>query len=112
MRDKLEFFDFDKEAILIICLFGTFFGLGALLHELSLKLFLTGFLFGAFLGFAGLPFIDSEKWKPMPKVCSMLGFTGAIIFAVTINQQIQHMILFGVFGTILGYFAPVWAKHI
>ena len=32
MRDKLEFFDFDKEAILIICLFGTFFGLGALLH--------------------------------------------------------------------------------
>jgi len=112
MRDKLELLAFDKEAIIIIFLSGAFVGLGALFYELSIKLFLTGFLFGAFLAFAALPYIDSEKWKSKPDACCVLGLIGTVMFAVMLNQPFHNVILFGVVGAILGYFAPVWAKHI
>jgi len=112
MGNKPKPLALDKEAVLIVFMGGAFFGLGSLFHELSLKLFFAGFLFGAFSAFAALPFIDSNKWKSNPEICCLLGLIGAAIVAVVLQQPFQYVILFAVVGAILGYFAPAWAKHI
>ena len=102
---------FDKETWLIVFIGGVLFGLGGLLKEFSLRFFLMGFLFGMYLFFAGLPLIDSKKWRPQPEFCGLLGLAGAVTFAVTSNYSLEKIILFGIFGAILGYFAPAWAKY-
>jgi len=111
LRNKVQLLAFDKETVLIICLFGVFFGLGALFHELSFKFFFLGYLFGCYLGFAALPFIDSKKWKAKPKTCAALGSIGAMVFARIWNYSPEQIIVFGVVGVILGYLAPAWVKY-
>jgi len=103
----------DGEALLITLGFGLTFGFGALfLHEFSLKLFSLGFFFGAFCGFAVLPYIDSAKWKPKPINCAVLGMVASVIFGLLSDWSPQHIALLAISALVLGYFAPKWVKHV
>lgn len=104
---------FDGEALFITLGFGVVFGLGALfLNEFSLKLLSFGFFFGAFCGFAALPYIDNAKWKPKPKTCAVLGMVASVIFGLVSNWSAQHIALLTGSALVLGYFAPQWVKHV
>ncbi len=112
MPEKLRKFNLDKEALLIIIGFGLVFGLGSLfLYELSARLFSLGFFFGAFLGFAALPFIDSKKWKPKPWTCASMGMLGGFAFAYLSGLPPFNIGSLSIGGFIFGYFAPFWAKY-
>ena len=101
----------DREALLTMLSMGVVFGLLALFHELSLKFFCGGFALGTYIGFAGLPFFDSKKWKPMPWTCAILGMLGGLAFAYFMDRPSTHIGALAICGFIFGYFAPFWARY-
>ncbi len=102
----------DKEAILIISVFGLLFGLGTMFSEgARLDLFAIGCSFGAYCGFAGLPYIDKNKWHPKPITCSILAALGALIFANFRELAPEHVSGLVIGGLFAGYFAPYWVRY-
>lgn len=102
----------DYEAIVVIFGLGLLFGFSSLVASLDLTTFLTGFGSGAFLGFAGLPHIDSEKWRPRPLVCALLASFVVTALALGRGDYPYPIAFYTITGFIAGYFAPYASKYL
>ncbi|NHK28213.1 hypothetical protein FF098_009885 [Parvularcula flava] len=100
------------EAVLIIGSLALLLGVMALFSVPNLHGFIMGSLFGAYVGFAGLPFFDSGKWKPRPIVCGILAGVACAAIAASRTADMQTVILWGLVGAIAGLFAPIWVKYV
>ena len=101
----------DKFDSIAIFGLGIFFGIGALFIELRLSFFVMGFVYGAYIGFAGLPVFDSDKWTSKPLICAVLGVLLSVALAMFLGWSIVNIFFAGIGGLVLGYFAPTWAKY-
>jgi len=111
MKVFSNFHVIDKEAFAIVFISGVALGLGSLFYKFSPDIFIICFLFGNYVSFAALPYLDAEKWKPKPLICSFLGMIGAAMFAWTLDWSLFRVGLLAVSGLIIGYFAPLWSKY-
>lgn len=102
----------DLEAIVIIGGLGLLFGIFGFIDGLTLRGFLLGLSFGVFIGFAGLPYINDEKYSPMPVTCSVLGAVAGLVIGLERFDTTTSVILLTGAGVIVGYFAPSWAKYL
>jgi|GEM_PF-4222376 len=99
------------EAISIIAFVSLIFAGMGLWDTLSLHGFVMGGLFGAYIGFAALPFFNPKKWRPRPLLCGLLASAASVAIALSRTEHVETVILAGLVGGILGVFAPWWAKY-
>lgn len=102
----------DKEGAAIIALLGLAFAVSFSLFSFSVFKFVVGGLFGAYVGFAALPFFDSSRWQPRPVACGLLGAVGCALLAVSRSQGPLVVLISGLVGGLVGLFAPWWAKYL
>mgnify|MGYP003628439815 FL=1 len=72
---------------------------------------LLGGLIGAYIGFAGLPYLD-KKYKPHPWICAFLAAAAAFMWAFNSDTELIWAILSICVCFVFGFFAPRWAKHL
>jgi len=67
---------------------------------------------GIFVALAMLPYFDAKKWKPRPILLALIGAVYGSSFGVYISATIETVILLGVAGLMLGFFAHTWVRHL
>ena len=102
----------DFEAVCIIFGLGLFFAVIGLIDEFSLSRFLLSGGFGAFLGFAGLPYFEPKKYSPQPLLCAVIAAGAVIALAMSREQSEGTIALSGLAGFIFGWFSPYFAKYL
>ncbi|MEM9375811.1 MAG: hypothetical protein AAGA72_06290 [Pseudomonadota bacterium] len=104
--------EIDYEAVCIVFGLGLLFGVLGLIGSLNVEQFLMRGGFGAFLGFAALPYFDSEKWPARPLTCAVIAGGVAIALAIAREQSFMTVIIFGGIGLTFGFLSPFFAKHL
>ena len=102
----------DYEAIAIVIGVGLVFGVVGLIASLSLNALFLRAGFGAFVGFAALPYLNSRKWPARPLVCAMIGGVVAVLLGLVRQETSSIIVVFGLAGVVLGYLAPLWARYV
>ena len=102
----------DYEAVCIVFGLGLLFGVLGLIGSLSVDHFLMRGGFGAFLGFAALPYFDAEKWPARPVMCAVIASGAAVALAISREQSLMTMIIIGGIGFAFGFLSPYFAKHL
>lgn len=102
----------DYEAVCIVLGLGLLFGVLGLIGSLSFEHFLMRGGFGAFLGFAALPYFDSEKWPARPVTCALIAGAAAVALTASREQSVMTIIISGGIGFAFGFLSPYFAKHL
>ena len=99
----------DWEGIITISLV-TGITTGAFMLSAASKI--MGLLVGLFISYVALQYIDPKKWKPRPFFCSVLGGALGCVTAIEAEAAVGTIVVSGVAGLIVGFFALKWAPHI
>ena len=101
--------DIDWQGLLIITVVTGIFAGGLYYRGSS---FWFAISVGLFVAYSGLPYIDPKKWKPRPFITGTLGTISGISLAILSSATAETIILSGLIGFIVGFFALQWVPHI